>query len=143
MSNVYTVTVNGKEISYGAYTIFSGHTEEEWLALCHEMVKVNYPNFYEKWKENEQAIRGWGNFIDVSERYEALLEELPQSSYSKAGTHPVWVVEAVDDRTLDKEITQSDVLGMLDISNLDELKSELEDYFDLSDCRTEVNKFKG
>ena len=70
----------------------------------------------------------------LEERYEALLELLPQDQFSCAGTHPKWVADAVAENTLNKEDTQGDVLDLIErCSTLDELKSELTEYFDLEE----------
>lgn len=91
----YKVVVDGKEIEYGADTEMSRYSDEEWTAIHSLMVKENYPELYEKYKEDSllMSVIGWG--IALEERYEFLLELLPQCSYSKAGTHPRWIANAV------------------------------------------------
>ena len=70
----------------------------------------------------------------LEERYEALLELLPQDQFSYAGTHPKWVADAVAENTLNKVDTQYDVSDLIErCSTLDELKSELTEYFDLEE----------
>lgn len=126
----YKVTVKGKEITYDAYTEFSRHTEEEWFAICLEMMKQERPYLYEKRKKDKDFVLCIGMAIDLEQRYEALLELLPQSAYSKAGTHPRWVSQAVDENTLDKGITQDDVKAAIEGNDTYEgLAADLADYF--------------
>lgn len=96
------------------------------------MVKQGNPEAYEKYKDDEHVIAWVGALIDLEERYRSLLELLPQDSYSKSGTHPKWVADAVETNTLDKYITQDDVKMLIDeATDLDELRSELIDYFEI------------
>lgn len=89
----YKTIVNGKMVEYGPYTEnVNAFTDEERLALQLEMVRVNYPEDYENRKGDEQFIKALGGLISIEERYEALLEELPQNTYSYAGSHPLRVV---------------------------------------------------
>ena len=76
-----------------------------------------------------------GNVFVVSEeRYEALLELLPQDQFSYAGTHPKWVADAVAENTLNKEDTQYDVSDLIErCETLKELKNELTEYFELEE----------
>lgn len=85
-------------------------------------------------KDDTDYISAFGALISLEERYEALLEALPQKSYSYAGTHPMWVVKAVEENTLNKETTMEDVADMVErCETLDDLKEELTDYFDLEE----------
>lgn len=131
----YKTIVNGKMVEYGPYTEnVNVFTDEERLALQLEMVRVNYPEDYENRKGDEQFIKALGGLISIEERYEALLEELPQEEYSQAGTHPKWVADAVSEKTLNKQDVIDDVSDMLErCENLDELKEELSDYFELEE----------
>lgn len=132
MSVVYTIRDKGKNVSISAGTTFSRYSDEQLEKLNSEMAKENYPMLYEKYKNNQEVINIIGYNVYLSERYSLLLELLPQSSYSKAGTHPRWVAEAVDENTLHKEITQSDIKDMIfGINNLDELKLNLAEYFEV------------
>ena len=73
--------------------------------------------------------------IDLEERYEALLELLPQDQFYYAGTHPKWVADAVAENTLNKEDTILDVSDLIgQCSTLRELQDKLMEYFDLQDC---------
>lgn len=76
-----------------------------------------------------------GSLIALEERYEALLELLPQDEFSYAGTHPKWVADAVVENTLNKEDTINDISDFLEqCSTLRELQDKLMEYFDLQDC---------
>jgi len=88
MSGTYKVEVNGQTIEYGAYIKRSRFNNAEWSAIYHQMVKENIPTVYEVKKQDSDFIDVAGSLIGLEERYEALLELLPQSSFSKAGTHP-------------------------------------------------------
>ena len=130
----YKVTVNGKEIEYGALVEKSRFSDEEWSAIYAEIAKQNYPEIFESRKSDTAFIDTLGAWISLEERYEALLELLPQDQYSYAGTHPKWVADAVAENTLNKEDTKDDVLDLIErCSTLDELKSELTEYFDLEE----------
>ena len=130
----YKVTVNGKEIEYGALVEKSRFSDEEWSAIYAEIAKQNYPEIFENRKSDTAFIDTLGAWISLEERYEALLELLPQNQFSYAGTHPKWVADAVAQNTLNKEDTQGDVLDLIErCSTLDELKSELTKYFDLEE----------
>ena len=132
MSETYKVEVNGQTIEYGAYIKKSRFTNAEWSAIYHQMAKENSPLVYRDKKHDNDYIEMLGALIGLEERYEALLELLPQSSFSKAGTHPQWVADAVEDNTLNKGITQDDVKDMLkDAENIDDLKEMLIEYFEL------------
>lgn len=87
----------GQEEAYGPYTKKSRFSDKELLALHAAMIKEWYPGMYERIKDDPETINavGWG--IDLDDRYEALLEQLPQSSFSKAGTHPMWVADGIKD----------------------------------------------
>ena len=128
----YEVEVNGKVIEYGPYVKKSRFNNAEWSAIYHQMVKENFPTVYEVKKKDSDFIDVAGSLIGLEERYEALLELLPQSSFSKAGTHPQWVADAVEENTLNKMDTQSDVKDMLkDGDNIDDLKKMMVEYFEL------------
>ena len=92
----YKVMVNGKEITYGADVEMSRYSDEEWTAIHLEMIRQNDKELYRLVKDNDTLINRCGHAIDIEERYCYLLELLPQSSYSKAGTHPKWVADAVE-----------------------------------------------
>lgn len=128
----YKVTVDGKEIEYGALVEKSRFSDEEWSAIYAEIAKQNYPEIFENRKSDTAFIDTLGAWISLEERYEALLELLPQDQFSYAGTHPKWVADAVAENTLNKEDTQDDVLDLIErCSTLEELKNELTEYFDL------------
>lgn len=130
----YKVTVNGKEIEYGALVEKSRFSDEEWSAIYAEIVKQNQPEVFENKKEDTNYIDTLGALIDFKERYEALLELLPQDQYSYAGTHPKWVADAVAENTLNKVDTQYDVLDLIErCETLEELKNELTEYFELEE----------
>lgn len=125
----YTVVVNGNEIKYGALVENSRFSEEEWDAIYAEIVKQNKPDVFEARKEDVEYIKTLGSLIALEERYEALLDLLPQEQYSYAGTHPKWVANAVEENTLDKETTKDDVTDMIDrCETLEQIKEELADY---------------
>lgn len=131
----YKVTVDGKEIEYGALVEKSHFSDEEWSAIHAEMVKQNYPDAFKIRKEDDIFLDTMGALIDLEERYEALLELLPQDEFSYAGTHPKWVADAVEENTLNKEDTINDISDFLEqCSTLRELQDELMEYFDLQDC---------
>lgn len=112
----------------------SRFSEKEWSAIYTEIVKQNQPENFESKKADTDYIDTLGAMIALEERYEALLELLPQDQFSRAGTHPKWVADAVAETTLNKEDTKDDVLDLIErCSTLDELKSELTEYFDLEE----------
>lgn len=128
----YKVTVDGKEIEYGPLVEKSRFSDGEWSAIYAEIAKQNYPEIFENRKSDTAFIDTLGAWISLEERYEALLELLPQDQFSYAGTHPKWVADAVAENTLNKEDTQDDVLDLIErCSTLEELKNELTEYFDL------------
>ena len=130
----YKVTVDGKEIEYGALVEKSRFSEKEWSAIYAEMVKQNQPEVFENKKSDTDYINMLGALIDFKERYEALLELLPQDQFSYAGTHPKWVADAVAENTLNKEDTMLDVSDLIGrCETLEELKNELTEYFDLEE----------
>lgn len=131
----YKVTVDGKEIEYGALVEKSRFSDEEWSAIYAEIAKQNYPEIFESRKSDTAFIDTLGAMIDLEERYEALLELLPQDKFSYAGTHPKWVADAVAENTLNKEDTIRDVSDLIgQCSTLRELQDKLMKYFDLEDC---------
>lgn len=130
----YKVTVDGKEIEYGALVEKTRFSDEEWSAIYAEIAKQNYPEIFESRKSDTAFIDTLGALTSLEERYEALLELLPQDQFSYAGTHPKWVADAVAENTLNKVDTQYDVSDLIErCSTLDELKSELTEYFDLEE----------
>ena len=103
-------------------------------AYYEEIVKQNQPEVFESKKVDTDYIDVFGALISLEERYEALLELLPQDQFSKAGTHPKWVADAVAENTLNKEDTMLDVSDLIGRCNtLEELKNELTEYFDLEE----------
>lgn len=131
----YKVTVDGKEIEYGALVEKSRFSEKEWSAIYAEIVKQNQPEVFENKKADTDYIDAFGSLIALEERYEALLELLPQDEFSYAGTHPKWVADAVAENTLNKEDTINDISDFLEqCSTLRELQDKLMEYFDLQDC---------
>lgn len=131
----YKVTVDGKEIEYGALVEKSRFSDEEWSAIYAEIAKQNYPEIFESRKSDTAFIDTLGAMIDLEERYEALLELLPQDQFYYAGTHPKWVADAVAENTLNKEDTINDISDFLEqCSTLRELQDKLMEYFDLQDC---------
>nr|DAS02845.1 MAG TPA: hypothetical protein [Caudoviricetes sp.] len=130
----YKVTVDGKKIEYGALVEKSRFSEKEWSAIYTEIVKQNQPEVFENKKEDTDYIDTLGALINLEERYEALLELLPQDEFSYAGTHPKWVADAVAENTLNKEDTKEDVSDMIErCETLEELKNELTEYFELEE----------
>ena len=130
----YKTKINGKEIEYGALVEKSHFSDEEWSAIYAEIAKQNYPEIFESRKSDTAFIDTLGALTSLEERYEALLELLPQDQFSYAGTHPKWVADAVAENTLNKVDTQYDVSDLIErCSTLDELKSELTEYFDLEE----------
>ena len=132
----YKVTVDGKEIEYGALVEKSRFSDEEWSAIYAEIVKQNWPEVFETRKSDTAFIDTLGALISLEERYEALLELLPQNQFSKAGTHPKWVADAVAENTLNKEDTMLDVSYLIGLcETLEELKNELTEYFELEELQ--------
>ena len=132
----YKVTVDGKEIEYGALVEKSRFSDEEWSAIYAEIVKQNWPEIFENRKSDTAFIDTLGALTSLEERYEALLELLPQDQFSYAGTHPKWVADAVAENTLNKEDTVLDVSDLIGRCNtLEELKNELTEYFDLEELK--------
>lgn len=130
----YKVRVNGKEIEYGALVEKSHFSDEEWSAIYAEIAEENYPEIFEKRKSDTAFIDTLGALTSLEERYEALLELLPQDQFSRAGTHPKWVADAVAENTLNKEDTIDDICDFLErCSTLQQLQDELMEYFDLEE----------
>ena len=130
----YKVRVNGKLIEYGALVEKSCFSDEEWAAIYAEIAEENYPEIFKKRKSDTEFIDTLGVLTSLEERYEALLELLPQDQFSRAGTHPKWVADAVAENTLNKEDTQDDVSDLIErCETLEELKNELTEYFDLEE----------
>ena len=128
----YKVTVDGKEIEYGALVEKSRFSDEEWSAIYAEIAEENYPEIFKKRKSDTAFIDTLGALTSLEERYEALLELLPQDQFSKAGTHPKWVADAVAENTLNKEDTVQDITDMIErCDTFDQLKEELKSYFEL------------
>ena len=126
----YKVTANGKEIEYGALVEKSRFSDEEWSAIYAEIVKQNQPEVFERKQLDSDYINAFGALIALEERYEALLELLPQDEFSYAGTHPKWVADAVAENTLNKSDVICDVSDMIErCGNIEELKNELIEYF--------------
>lgn len=126
----YKVTVDGKEIEYGALVEKSRFSEKEWSAIYAEIVKQNQPEVFENKKADTDYIDAFGSLIALEERYEALLELLPQDEFSYAGTHPKWVADAVAENTLNKSDVICDVSDMIErCRNIEDLKNELIEYF--------------
>ena len=78
----YKVTVDGKEIEYGALVEKSRFSEKEWSAIYAEIVKQNQPEVFESKKADTDYIDAFGALIALEERYEVLLELLPQDQFS-------------------------------------------------------------
>ncbi|MCY7170115.1 hypothetical protein [Streptococcus mitis] len=130
----YKVTVDGKEIEYGALVEKSRFSDKEWSAIYAEIVKQNWPEVFETRKSDTAFIDTLGALVSLEERYEALLELLPQNQFSYAGTHPKWVADAVAENTLNKEDTMLDVSDLIGrCSTIEELKNELTKYFKLEE----------
>ncbi|MCP9060405.1 MULTISPECIES: hypothetical protein [unclassified Streptococcus] len=130
----YKVTVDGKEIEYGALVEKSRFSDKEWSAIYAEIVKQNWPEVFETRKSDTAFIDTLGALVSLEERYEALLELLPQNQFSYAGTHPKWVADAVGENTLNKEDTMLDVSDLIGrCSTIEELKNELTKYFKLEE----------
>jgi hypothetical protein len=130
----YKVTVDGKEIEYGALVEKSRFSDKEWSEIYAEIVKQNWPEVFETRKSDTAFIDTLGALVSLEERYEALLELLPQNQFSYAGTHPKWVADAVAENTLNKEDTMLDVSDLIGRCNtIEELKNELTEYFDLEE----------
>lgn len=130
----YKVTVDGKEIEYGALVEKSRFSDKEWSAIYAEIVKQNWPEVFETRKSDTAFIDTLGALVSLEERYEALLELLPQNQFSYAGTHPKWVADAVAENTLNKDDTMLDVSDLIGrCETLEELKNELTEYFKLEE----------
>lgn len=130
----YITELNGKTLTYGPLVENSRFSKEEWSAIYTEVVKQNQPEAYELKKNDKDYIDVLGSLICLEERYGELLYMLPQDKYSKPGSHPMWVAEAVEENTLNKEDTQLDVKDMIDnCEDIDELKESLTEYFELED----------
>ena len=130
----YKTKINGKEIEYGALVEKSHFSDEEWSAIYAEIAQQNYPEIFESRKSDTAFIDTLGALTSLEERYEELLELLPQDQFSRAGTHPKWVADAVAENTLNKVDTQYDVSVLIErCETLEELKNELTEYFELEE----------
>lgn len=130
----YKVRVNGRLIEYGALVEESRFSDEEWSAIYAEIAEENYPEIFKKRKSDTAFIDTLGALTSLEERYEALLELLPQDQFSRAGTHPKWVADAVAKNTLNKEDTMLDVSDLIErCETLQQLQDELMEYFDLEE----------
>lgn len=130
----YKTKINGKEIEYGALVEKSHFSDEEWSAIYAEIAEENYPEIFKKRKSDTAFIDTLGALTSLEERYEALLELLPQDQFSRAGTHPKWVADAVAENTLNKVDTQYDVSVLIErCETLKELKNKLTEYFELEE----------
>ena len=130
----YKTKINGKEIEYGALVEKSHFSDEEWSAIYAEIAQQNYPEIFENRKSDTKFIDTLGALTSLEERYEALLELLPQDQFSRAGTHPKWVADAVAENTLNKDDTRYDVFVLIErCETLEELKNELTEYFELEE----------
>ena len=134
MAKEYKVNVDGREIIYGALVRDDSRLSvKEWDAVAHEMVKQNLPKEYEKYKDDEDVIDYISSWINIQERYEALMELLPQS-LSYFDTSPYRIAEEVYENTFEKDIVQYDVQETINISaDLREFKNELVTYFNLKE----------
>ena len=134
MTKEYKVNVDGREIIYGALVRDDSRLSvKEWDAVAHEMVKQNLPEEYEKYKDDEDVIDYISSWINIQERYEALMELLPQS-LSYFDTSPYRIAEEVYENTFEKDIVQYDVQEIINTTaDLEELKSELVGYFNLKE----------
>ena len=134
MTKEYKVNVDGREIIYGELVRDDGRLSvKEWDAVAHEMVKQNLPEEYEKYKDDEDVIDYISSWINIQERYEALMELLPQS-LSYFDTSPYRIAEEVYENTFEKDIVQYDVQEIINRSaDLEELKGELVAYFNLKE----------
>ena len=134
MAKEYKVNVDGREIIYGSLVRDDGRfSVKEWDAVAHEMVKQNLPEEYEKYKSDEDVIDYISSWINIQERYEALMELLPQS-LSYFDTSPYRIAEEVYENTFEKDIVQYNVQEIINRSaDLRELKNELVAYFNLKE----------
>ena len=134
MAKEYKVNVDGREIIYGSLVRDDGRLSvKEWDAVAHEMVKQNSPKEYEKYKDDEDVIDYISSWINIQERYEALMELLPQS-LRYFDTSPYRIAEEVYKNTFEKDIVQYDVQEIINRSaDLEELKGELVAYFNLKE----------
>ena len=134
MAKEYKVNVDGREIIYGSLVRDDGRLSvKEWDAVAHEMVKQNLPEEYEKYKSDEDVIDYISSWINIQERYEALMKLLPQS-LSYFDTSPYRIAEEVYENTFEKDIVQYDVQEIINRSaDLEELKCELVAYFNLKE----------
>lgn len=134
MAKEYKINVDGYEIVYGPLVEQSRFTDEEWDAIHLTLAKENLPEAYELYKDDDVVVSYIGSYVDLSEHYEALLELLPQDTFSMSGTHPRWVADLVEENTLSKSITQDDIKMLIDeCADLNELKSQLIDYFGIEE----------
>lgn len=129
---IYEVNFKDRVLKYGPLVENSNFSKDEWKSIYAEIVKQNEPEIFKQREGDEEFINILGFSIDIEQRYEALLELLPQQSYSKVGTHPRWVAEAVDNNTINKGITQDDVTMFIkNAVEFEDLAEELIEYFDL------------
>jgi len=72
------------------------------------------------------------DYEDLADKYEQLLEDLPQYKFSKAGTPPEWVINEIDENTYIKALVQDDIGELIkEDCTVEDLKRELKEYFEI------------
>ena len=77
-------------------------------------------------------------YKELAQKYEDLLEDLPQWKFSKAGTPPAWVIKEVENNTLLKLDVQDDIKDILKRKELyeysfEDVVKEISDYLEITE----------
>lgn len=152
MSKIYKATVDGREISYGARQTKSRFSEKEWDAISFAIASEEYPDVCVDAVNHRLAPQKVFDLVAtkliLERKYEDLLELLPQSSFSKAGTHPQWIADEVERNTLRKDLTQDDITDLIASYsdggdyNLSDIFLELQEYFEIDDSKIKKSSEK-
>lgn len=147
---IYEIEFGNRALRYGALVKNSSFSDDEWDAIFKEIIKEEFPNVFKeieegKYGHNAKAIKTIihttaGHFI-LARKYEALLEMLPQDTFSKSGTHPEWIAKEVENNTFRKDLTKDDLCDLMtsacdkeDVSpDLVIFIQELMEYFEITE----------
>ena len=101
MFDSYKYEWKGETRYVGPKELRSIRDENEWIAAMHAIVSTREPTLYETIKNNDGLIDWIGYGMYLEERYEYLLYLL-DTEFRKAGTHPEWIVESINNQVKNK-----------------------------------------